>query len=110
MSTRCYICDWSPSNQKSLYNPECFEVYSGVRLVQEDAGKTVCSACLNVVNKMNKAFESKEDQELSKYLIDKDIDNLDLFDGEFSEDMWSSVYDPVQGSFSGTRKRAIRYD
>lgn len=109
-AVRCYICDWSPSNQKSLYHPECFESYSGVRIVQEDDGKSVCSACLNIVHKMNKAFEKEEDQETSKYLLDKDVDSLDYLNEIDSNDMWSNVYDAELGTFSGSRKRALRYE
>lgn len=106
MSNRCYICDWSQSNSKSLYHPE-IEDYGSTQLNTMEDGKDVCTRCQHQINKMK---PKDSDTELSKYLIDHDIYELEMFQEESEKEGAQAVYDPIIGQFSGNRKSAIRYD
>jgi hypothetical protein len=105
---RCYICDWSPYNNKSLYNPEA-ETYTRNFLQNDYDGKPVCSACQRIIGHMK---PSDKDTPISKYMIDKDIRGLEIFDSEDDEAdhlAGDAVYDPSIGQFSGSRKVPVRY-
>jgi hypothetical protein len=105
MSVRCYICDWSPSNNTSLYHPEV-EDYPRTQIRNDDNGRPVCGVCQDAVKRML----PKEDTEISKYMLDKDISRLNIFDDSSESELYGDVYDPGTGNFSGSRKQVVRYD
>jgi len=51
MSNRCYICDFSPSNKQSLFNPEVEYYPEGVRLQTDEIDRRICSYCLEATQR-----------------------------------------------------------
>jgi hypothetical protein len=103
--SRCYICDWSFSNKKSLFHPEV-EDYKYNSLSEDEKGRPICRVCLGEVDKML----PKEDTEISKYMLDHDIRQLEWYNNPEEDSLSESVYDPMSGQFSGGRKQVVRYD
>lgn len=98
---RCKICDWSPTDNRSVCNPEIAE-YGGNRLeIDELTGDMLCRLCLAASAQMNRKFKREEnvDHGLSNYLVN---DALEEIDGQMLTDDgpgegWRPVYDPVLG-------------
>ena len=73
IASRCTMCDWSPTNQKSIFNPSIEEYASNKLEIDDLTGKTLCKFCLGASNQMNRAFKEAEedDPEISRYLVDR---------------------------------------
>lgn len=68
---RCIICDWSPTDSRSVCNPEIAE-YGGNKLeIDELTGDMLCRVCLSHAARMNRDFKIEADPNYgqSKYLL-----------------------------------------
>jgi hypothetical protein len=60
---RCKTCDWSPTDNRSISNPEIAE-YGHNRLeIDELTGDMLCRYCLSAVADMNRLFKVEEDED-----------------------------------------------
>ena len=56
MSARCRICDWSPSNLKSLYNPSIEEIGYNKLYIDGKTTETLCIHCIDSIYTANGAY------------------------------------------------------
>ena len=54
---RCIICDWCPTSDQSLFNPQIAEYGSNVLTICQYTGDMICRMCLGVSSQMNQVFK-----------------------------------------------------
>jgi hypothetical protein len=50
MSARCNICDWSPSNKQSLFNPKVETIGYNKLYIDNKTGDTTCILCIDAIH------------------------------------------------------------
>jgi len=93
---RCVICDWSPSNDQSNFNPKVAEYGSNVLKICPHTGDMICRMCEGVSSSLNRIFKIYNEKHTT-------FENLK----ESARDL-SPVRTPLgEGNF---RRRPVRYE
>jgi hypothetical protein len=108
LSHRCRMCDWSPTDDRSISHPMIDE-YSHTRMERDDImDELLCSTCLKISNQMIRSANVKPDENVSKYILDQYVYELELF-SEGEDELKEAMYNE-HGRMHGSRKRAVYYD
>lgn len=63
---RCVICDWSPTNDQSLFNPQVEEYGHNRLTVCPHTGDMLCDRCVGISVNLNRVFKIYTEEENTK--------------------------------------------